>query len=59
SLEWLHDHNHGDAGVIFSGKKKRVKAVERLGSDQGKAVVHGHKKRKAGACFATQALKKW
>ncbi|MCI75242.1 hypothetical protein A2U01_0096510, partial [Trifolium medium] len=18
SLEWLHDHNHGDAGVIFS-----------------------------------------
>ncbi|MCI25862.1 DUF4283 domain protein, partial [Trifolium medium] len=34
SLEWLHDHNHGDARVIFSSKKKKVKAVERPGPDQ-------------------------
>ncbi|MCI08523.1 DUF4283 domain protein, partial [Trifolium medium] len=38
SLEWLHDHNHGDAG--------------------GKAVVHGHKKRKAGGMFRHSSLKK-
>ncbi|MCI36487.1 DUF4283 domain protein, partial [Trifolium medium] len=25
SLEWLHDHNHGDAGVIFSASKKAKK----------------------------------
>ncbi|GAU28451.1 hypothetical protein TSUD_55020 [Trifolium subterraneum] len=40
SLEWLHDHNHGDAGIVFSSKKKKKKIVERsgLGQDEGQHV---------------------
>ncbi|MCH92259.1 DUF4283 domain protein, partial [Trifolium medium] len=57
SLEWLHDHNHGDAEVIFS-RKRRVKDVERPGSGQGKEVILGHKKRKAGGMLRHKSLKK-
>ncbi|MCI87236.1 DUF4283 domain protein, partial [Trifolium medium] len=35
SLEWLHDHNHGDAGVIFS-VSKRAKKGDRHGARQKK-----------------------
>jgi hypothetical protein len=34
SREWLQDHNHGDAGLIFSTKKKLRK---------GKRLHEGHK----------------
>ncbi|MCI56592.1 DUF4283 domain protein, partial [Trifolium medium] len=27
SLDWLHDHNQGDAGVIFSARKRPTKGV--------------------------------
>ncbi|GAU38018.1 hypothetical protein TSUD_395770 [Trifolium subterraneum] len=57
SLEWLHDHNHGDAGVIFSNKKSR-KDAERLGLGQGKDVARAHKKRKDKGALRRYRLKK-
>jgi hypothetical protein len=57
SLEWLHDHNHGGAGVIFS-TKKRPKGVERSGPSQGHKAALEHKKRKVDGSFRHSSLKK-
>ncbi|PNX89484.1 hypothetical protein L195_g045604 [Trifolium pratense] len=47
SLEWLNDQNHGDAGVIFSARKK-----SRKGNPSGEKVKkkeqHDPRRRKAG-----------
>ncbi|GAU22961.1 hypothetical protein TSUD_247050 [Trifolium subterraneum] len=57
SLEWLHDHNHGDVGVIFSTKKRR-KDAERSGLGQGKDVALAHKKRKDKGALRHYSIKK-
>jgi hypothetical protein len=46
-LEWLHDHNLGEAGVIFSASK-RVKEGGRKGVHQQKEGNLDPKRRKAG-----------
>ncbi|GAU10190.1 hypothetical protein TSUD_421430, partial [Trifolium subterraneum] len=47
SLEWLHDQNHEEAGVIFSARKGE-KEGERLGACQKKVRQPDPKRRKAG-----------
>ncbi|MCI00512.1 DUF4283 domain protein, partial [Trifolium medium] len=56
SLEWLHDHNHGDAGVTFSTNKKK-KAVARQGTGQDKVVALGHNKSKTKGMLRHSNLK--
>ncbi|GAU22593.1 hypothetical protein TSUD_134930 [Trifolium subterraneum] len=50
SLDWLHDHNHGDAGVIFSARKKPL-ARARAGAGHKKGGQDAVKRRKAGGVF--------
>ncbi|PNX71513.1 putative sulfate transporter, partial [Trifolium pratense] len=47
SLEWLHDHNLGDAGVIFSGCKRVRKGVH-IGGRHHKGRPSGPRKSKEG-----------
>ncbi|MCI06305.1 DUF4283 domain protein, partial [Trifolium medium] len=50
SLEWLHDHNQGDAGVIFSASK-RSRHGGRGGVPQQKEITEYPQRRKAGGVF--------
>ncbi|GAU12613.1 hypothetical protein TSUD_132230 [Trifolium subterraneum] len=47
SVEWLHDRNQGDAGVIFSGKR-RTKKGEHQGRGHQRVENLDPKRRKAG-----------
>jgi hypothetical protein len=47
SLEWIRDHNLGDAGVVFSAKK-RSKSGRGLGEEQLKKAIRGIPKTKGG-----------
>ncbi|MCI07228.1 DUF4283 domain protein, partial [Trifolium medium] len=47
SLDWLHDHNHGDVGVIFSTKKRPRKEGQSGGRQKKEGQEHP-KRRKAG-----------
>jgi hypothetical protein len=47
SLEWLQDHQHGEAGVIFS-PKKGAKNLARPGTSRQQETTKGSKKTKAG-----------
>ncbi|MCI87891.1 DUF4283 domain protein, partial [Trifolium medium] len=47
SLDWLHDHNQGDAGVIFSARN-RPKKGEHSGGRQKNVAQQDPKRRKAG-----------
>ncbi|MCH85382.1 DUF4283 domain protein, partial [Trifolium medium] len=47
SLEWLQDHNHGDAGVIFSSSKK-ARVRDRPGEKHKKISQQDPRRRKAG-----------
>ncbi|PNX61652.1 hypothetical protein L195_g060765, partial [Trifolium pratense] len=47
SLDWLHDHNFGEAGVIFTARKK-VKKGDGLGMRQQVVRQNVLSKRKAG-----------
>ncbi|GAU42656.1 hypothetical protein TSUD_398610 [Trifolium subterraneum] len=47
SLEWIQDHDHGDAGVIFSASK-RMKKRDNLGEKQLKVGQIDPRKRKEG-----------
>jgi hypothetical protein len=38
-LEWLNNHNHGDAGVMFSNKKKKKQQSKAIVIVIGKPVV--------------------
>jgi hypothetical protein len=59
SLEWLQDHTHEDAGVIFSSKK-RFQKPERPGVHRQKVEHKGAKKRKGGGllCHALFSQKR-
>ncbi|GAU30969.1 hypothetical protein TSUD_63800 [Trifolium subterraneum] len=59
SWEWLQDHDHGDAGVIFSARK-RVKEGGRLGLRHKREGHLESKRRKAGGVLRhpIQSLKK-
>jgi hypothetical protein len=48
SLEWMNDHDHGDAGVLFSASKKIPKMGRCSRGRQLKDGHHDHKKRKSG-----------
>ncbi|PNX71795.1 cysteine-rich receptor-like protein kinase, partial [Trifolium pratense] len=50
SLEWLHDLNQGDAGVIFSARKRSCKG-DRNGGGIKKSVQEDPKRRKGGGVF--------
>ncbi|KAK2363462.1 hypothetical protein QL285_088445 [Trifolium repens] len=47
SLEWLDAHTSGDAGVLFSSKR-RSSPGDGVAGDQLKKAVRGHSKTKAG-----------
>ncbi|MCI32496.1 DUF4283 domain protein, partial [Trifolium medium] len=47
SLEWLQDHNHGDAGVIFSANRRNMKGNQ-SGGRQDMEGQQDPKRRKAG-----------
>jgi hypothetical protein len=55
SLEWIRDHNLGDAGVVFSAKK-RSKSGRGPGEEQLKKTVKGIPKTKGGDSYATRCL---
>jgi hypothetical protein len=55
SLEWISDHNLGDAGVVFSAKK-RPKPGRGAGEEQYKKAVRGTSKTKGGDFYATRCL---
>jgi hypothetical protein len=59
SLEWLQDHAHEEAGVIFSSKK-RAQKPERPGVGRQRVKHKGAKKRKGGGplCHALFSLKR-
>ncbi|MCH79282.1 cysteine-rich receptor-like protein kinase [Trifolium medium] len=57
SLEWLHDHNHGDAGVIFSAKKRSKRAGRQI-TGLRKEEDLGVKKKKAEGMLRHSSLKK-
>ncbi|MCI23704.1 DUF4283 domain protein, partial [Trifolium medium] len=50
SLEWLHDLNQGDAGVIFSAQKKTCKGG-RVGEKHKKTEYEVPRRKKAGGVF--------
>jgi hypothetical protein len=55
NLEWIRDHNLGDAGVIFSAKK-RPKSGREAGGENHKKVAKGIPKSKAGVSYATHFI---
>jgi hypothetical protein len=59
SLEWLQDHAHEDAGVIFSSKK-RAQQSERPGVSRARVEHKGAKKKKGGGplCHTLFSLKR-
>ncbi|KAK2422982.1 hypothetical protein QL285_033470 [Trifolium repens] len=59
SLEWLQDHRHGDARVIFSSRK-RVHNLNCPGVSRQQAEHKGSKKRKGGGplCHTLFSLKR-
>ncbi|MCI15347.1 DUF4283 domain protein, partial [Trifolium medium] len=59
SLEWLNDHNHGDACIIFSSKKKLNKNSRPHGEHSNESSKVPKKKRAGGVLRHTmQSLKK-
>ncbi|GAU14077.1 hypothetical protein TSUD_169020 [Trifolium subterraneum] len=55
SLEWLHDHEHGEAGVIFSATKG-VKEGGRLGTRHSKEGQLETRRRRAGGLLRHPVL---
>jgi hypothetical protein len=55
SLEWLDAHTSGDAGVLFSSKR-RPSPGDGVAGDQLKKAVRGHSKTKTGGFCSIQSI---
>jgi len=58
-MEWVHDHNHGDARLVFSKKHKVAQSV-RYADGKSQESGKGSSRKKAGGLlrYSVHSLKK-